>query len=308
MNITKLTIFSIALGWFGAAHADDTAVARYKDYLPEQIMQLPEQERKSNVPMVYIGAANDALSKNGQVMIQAALNSLMYDGLADFEGAMRAFQQDLGEQPTGKLTVGQLQKLGYRASRLHLTYVDFFSLEYGGTTTKDFASVKGTVKMLDDRIAYPINHVVIQCFRAESYCSYNQVALALPDENSWAQSYSVLTVADEYYKITRWDTNQIDAVPYQNTACRSNQLSFNFETKEFFEIARNNTSGDCQTALGVTLPRLDKPRVSQIVKGDEIVDAEFKRIGEEAASYYSSAFRDRLGMPKTGPVAVGSKP
>ncbi|RDJ11645.1 hypothetical protein [Rhizobium grahamii] len=308
MNITKLAVFSIALGWFGAAQAEDAAVARYRDYLPEQIMQMPEQERKSSVPMMFIGAANSALSKNGQVFIQAALNSLMYNGLADFEGAKRAFQQDLGEQPTGKLTVGQLNTLGYRVSRLNLTEVNFFSFEYGGNITKDYASVKGTVKIIDERIAYPINHVVVKCYRDESYCTYRQVALMLPDQNSWTQSYSVSTVADEYYKVTRWDTNQIDAVPYENTACRTNQLSFNFETNEFFEIVRNNTSGDCDTGLGVKLPRLDKPRVSQIVKGDDIVNAEFKRITDETASYYSSAFRERLGMPKSGRVAAGSKP
>lgn len=180
--------------------------------------------------------------------------------------------------------------------------------EYGGSITTDYATVKGTVKIIDERIAYPVNHVVVKCYRAESYCTYRQVALTLPDENSFAQSYSISTVADDYYKITRWDEKQIDAVPYDNTACRTNQLSFNFLTKEFFEIARNNTSGDCDTGLGVTMPRLEKPRVSQIVKGDDIVNAEFKRLGEEAASYYSSAFRERLGMPKTGRVAVGSKP
>jgi hypothetical protein len=304
MKIIKLAAFSIALSWLGAAQADDAALARYKDYSPEQIMQLPEEERKSSVPMVYLGAANDALSKTGPVLIQSALNALMYNGLADFEGAKKAFQQDIGEEPTGKLTVGQLRTLGYRASRLNLTYVNFFAFDFGGFITKDYASVKGTVKIIDERIAYPINHVVVKCFKAESYCSYNQVALTLPDENSWAQSYSVLNTADEYYKVTRWDEQQIDAVPLQNTACRTNQLSFNFATNEFFEIVRNNTVGDCETGLGVTLPKLDKPRVSQIVEGDKIISSEFKRLGDEAASYYSSTFRQRLPSPKFKGVRV----
>lgn len=309
MNILKIAAFAIAVGCSGVAHADDAAVARYKDYLPEQIMQLPEQERKSKVPMMYIGAANQAVSEAGDLLVQSALNSLMYNGFADFEGAKRAFQEDIGERPTSELTVGQLHTLGYRASRLNLTDVSFFSLEYGGTITKDYASVKGTLKIIDEKIAYPINHVEIECHRVGGYCSYDQVALLLPDEKSWGQTYSVSTVAVEVYKITRWDGNQIDAVPYENTACRTNQLSFNFTTNEFFEIARNNTFGDCETASGVTFPRLDKPRVSQIIDGDEIVSAEFKRLNDEAFGYYSSEFRKRVQSLKTGRVqAKKSKP
>ena len=60
------------------------------------------------------------------------------------------------------------------------------------------------------------------------------------------------------------------------------------------EIARNNTVGDCETQLGVTFPRLEKPRASQIVGGREIIDAEFRRISDEAYMFLSSAFRNQV--------------
>lgn len=291
--------FAFAFLYSSIVQADEAAVARFKDYLPQQIVALPEKERSSSVPMMFIGAANLALSDFGDLVIQAHLNSLMYNGLADYEGAKKEFQKDLGEEPTGTLTVGQIHALGYRASRLNLTLVSFFPFDFGGVLTDDAATVKGTVKIIDERIAYPINHTVVECFRAERFCKYRQIALTLPDENSWGQTYNVGEVADEYYKITRWENDQIDATPYNNTACRINQLSFNFATKEFFEIARNNTSADCETVLGVTLPRLEKPRVSQIIDGKDIVAAEFKRLNDEANGYYSSAFRKRIGSIKT---------
>ncbi|UVK39380.1 hypothetical protein LHFGNBLO_000742 [Mesorhizobium sp. AR10] len=164
---------------------------------------------------------------------------------------------------------------------------------------EDWASVKGTLQILDERIAYPINNVAITCDRVRGTCDYRQIALTLPDENSWTQSYSVGQVANETYRITRWDGNQIDAVPYENTACRTNQLSLNFATKEYLEIARNNTAGDCATALGGTLPKLEKPRVSQIVDGSKITDAEFKRINDEAYGFTSSAFRKKIDALKS---------
>jgi len=101
-------------------------------------------------------------------------------------------------------------------------------------------------------------------------------------------------IADETYKITRWEGSQIDAVPVNNATCRTNQLSFNFETGEFFEIVRNRKAGDCETSLGVTFPRLEKPRISQIVDGREITRAEFDRINAESYSYLSSAFRAQI--------------
>lgn len=276
------------------AQADDAAVERFKDYLPEEILALSEDERRSSVPMMYSGAANLATSPAGDIIVQANLNALMYNGLGDYEGAKRAFQSDLGEEPTGALTVWQLHTLGYRASRMNLTYVSFFPYDFGGLLGDDWAIVQVTVTILDERIAYLINHVKVSCNRTRGVCEYRQVALTLPDEDSWTQSYSVGEVADETYRITRWEGDQIDAVPFNATACRINQLSFNFATEEFFEIAKNNTEGDCETTLGVTLPRLERPRISQIVDGREIVDAEFKRISDEAFSFLSSDFRARV--------------
>ena len=285
--------FCCALFVFGYAWADENSVALFKDYLPQQILGMSEEERSQSVPIMFIGAASLATSEAGAIILQAQLNTLMYDGLADYEGAKRAFQADLGEAPTGELTVWQIHTLGFRASRMNMTEVSFFPFDFGGTMGDNWALVKGTVKIVDEQIAYPVNHVDIECRRDRNTCEYRQIALMLPDETSWAQSYHVAETADVAYRITRWEENQIDAVSIDNTACRTIQLSFHFETDEFFEIARNNTAGDCETSLGVTLPRLEKPRVSQIVDGREIISAEFKRIRDEAGRYLSSTFRKR---------------
>jgi hypothetical protein len=289
-RITTILVVFLA----SIAGADEDAVAHYRNYLPEQLLALSEDERRSSVPMMFSGAANLAMSPAGDLVMQASLNSLMYDGFADYEGAKRAFQEDLGEEPTGNLTVWQIHTIGYRASRANMTSVSFFPFDFGGTMSSKWASVQGTLKIIDEKIAYPINHVSLKCSRDESTCEYRQIALTLPDENSWVQSYHVGEIADDTYRITRWEGQLIDAVPVNNTSCRTTQLSLNFETQEFFEIARNNTAGDCETMLGVTLPRLEKPRVSQIVEGREIVDAEFEAISNETYTFFSSAFRARI--------------
>ena len=290
----RFIAFCCALFVSEHAWANKDSVALFKDYLPHQILEMSEEERSQSVPVMFIGASSLAASEASDIMLQTQLNTLMYNGLADFEGAKRPFQADLGEEPTGELTVWQIHTLGFRASRVNMTEVSFFPFDFGGTMADNWAFVKGTVKIIDERIAYHINHVDVECQRDRGTCEYRQIALMLPDENSWAQSYHVAETADVAYRITRWEENQIDAVPLDNTACRTTQLTFNFETNEFFEIARDNTAADCETSLGVTLPRLEKPRVSQIVDGREIIGAEFKRIRDEANSYLSSTFRKRV--------------
>ena len=287
-----IIIFSILFAGVGCA--DEDAVAKYRGYLPEQLLALSKDERRSSVPMMFIGAANLAASPAGDLVMQSNLNLLMYDGFADYDGAKRSFQADLGEKPTGTLTVWQIHLLGYRASRVNMTSVSFFPLDFGGTVNGNWAFVKGTTEIIDEKIAYPINHVDIECRRNEGTCKYRQIALMLPDESSWVQSYHVGEIANEIYRITRWEGQLIDAVPLNSTACRTNQLSFNFETQEFLEVARNKMPGDCKTMLGVTLPRLEKPRVSRIVDGRKIIRAEFKAIGEETFTFFSSAFRSRV--------------
>lgn len=290
--VRVLVLAILVLGpWL--ARADEDAMAKYRDFLPQQLMDLPESARSSDVPMAYTGAANLALSPGGDLVFQMHLNDLMYNGMGDFEGAKTEYQRDLGEKPTGNLTVWQIFQLGYRADRQKLGSVAFFPLGFSSGIYETFAIVQGTVSILDERIAYPINHVKIKCDKNRGVCDYRQIALMFPDENSWTQSYTVMEIADDTYRITRWENEQIDAIPFDTTTCRINQLSLNFSTSEFYEIARNNKE-KCELVLGGTLPPLEKPRVSQILDGTKIIYDEFQKVREEAFGYTAKSFQARV--------------
>ena len=276
-----------------SAQADEVSMLKYRDFLPQQILNLPENIRSSEVPMAYTGAANLALSPAADLILQTNLNELMYDGIGNFEKAKKDFQKDLGEDPTGDLTVWQIFTLGYRADRQNLGSVGFFPFSFNASESENFASLRGTLSILDERIAYPINHVKIDCDKVRGICDYQQFVLMIPDKNSWIQSYSILEMANENYRITRWENGQIDAVPFNTNGCRINQLSFNFSTNEFFEIAKNNQE-NCELSLGGTLPSLDKPRISQILDGTNIISEEFQKIADEAFGYTSKDFQFRV--------------
>ena len=69
-------------------------------------------------------------------------------------------------------------------------------------------------------------------------------------------------------------------------------MNLNFKTKEFYYITRN-AGGECEV-LGVTLDKLSKPRIAQIVDGSKIIRDEFARIEKAAYDVLASDFRKRV--------------
>ena len=272
-----------------ALHADDKAMEKYRNWLPSQIIDLPDDKRQAEVPIAYIMSA-----KTAELAIQSYLNTLMYDGLADFEGAKRRFQGDLGEPQTGALTVGQITELSHRAERTRLTSVSFFPFKFGGSIYSEYARVRGTATILDENIAYPVNFVEIECEKREGICRYRQFALILPEKMNWSNSYMVTETVNEDYKITHWDEGRIEAAPLIRGKCRIPELRLNFKSKEFYEIVTNSPEGKCDLELGGSLPRLEKPRISQIVDGDPLIRKVFSEIDREAYEYFSSDFRKQV--------------
>ena len=78
---------------------------------PEQIRQLSKEKLSSDVPMMYTMAAQRGLPLGSELMFRMELNQLMYPGLHDYNAAVKAFQTDLADKPTGVLTVWQIHQL-----------------------------------------------------------------------------------------------------------------------------------------------------------------------------------------------------
>lgn len=299
-----VVLTSLCLPATSSAQSQNDALKKYRNYTPSQIYALTEKERQSSVPMVYLMAASTGGSPSSELYLAAQLNQLMYPAVSEYPVAVRAFQHDLGEAETGVFTVGQIADLEYRAGLQSLQSVGFPDFFYNAMYPK-FAKLSGTVTIIDDRIAYPINYVEVSCYREGMYCEYDQIVLTLPDKNSWAQTYSVQKFSTDTYDISRWEGDEIDAVasnPTKTPRCRANHLNFNFRTKEFYEITRND-GGSCDV-LGSELPKLDKPRVSQIVDGEEIFNREFRALRQKAFDVLASDFRARVDQA----TAAGGQP
>jgi hypothetical protein len=285
------TLFLFILLLCGHAFADDAAVKKFRNFTPEQVKNLSQKVRDSELPMMYTLAAQKGLSKGVQVLYGMELNSLMYPGIGNYESAVKAFQKDLGDPATGVLTVWQIHNLEKRAEKKKLARVSFPN-QFSSYKNENYTSVEGTLILLDEAIAWPINHVKLKCYKKESYCEFDQIILATPDDSAWSQSFQVMWHETEIFQITRWSGDIIDAAKNTDNECRILSLNLNFKNKEFFYNTRNGVS-NCNI-MGKDLPKLPKPRIAQIVDGKTIYDREFAKIEKSAYEGLSTEFRKNI--------------
>lgn len=292
MNLSTIILATSITALSYAAVADDNAVKKYGKLTPQQLADLPESERSASVPIMYTQAARKGLSQGADLLFAMQLNTLMYEGIHNYEKAVKSFQKDLGEQSTGTLTVWQIHNLEKRSDFQKLATISFPS-DYYSTKTDSYATVKGTMMIHDDQIAWPVNHVQLNCYKKDKYCEMRQLYLEFPKDDSWIYNYNVIQDSPQYYEITNWSNDIIDAVPSDpSSTCRVTSFNLNFKTKEFYQITRNG-SGDCEI-LGQEIPKLEKPRIAQIVDGEEIINKEFAALSRKAFSFLSSDFRERV--------------
>jgi hypothetical protein len=286
-----LVVFAL-LALVHEASANEAAVAKFRNLTPEQLRDLPKAVRSGEVPVMYTMAAQRGLAKDAALLFGMELNSLMYPGLHDYGAAVRAFQSDLGDEPTGILTVWQIHMLEQRAEMQKLGRVGFPE-QFHSIALDGYARVVGTMTLLDETIAWPVNHTKISCSKATMTCDLEQIHLAFPDERSWTQMYQVIESPTESFEISRWQGSRVDAVRSEASAsCRVLSLNLDFQTKEFFYIARNGLQ-DCEF-MGTKMPRLAKPRIAQIVDGERVIASKFEEVRRAAFEVLSSDFRRRV--------------
>ncbi|MEQ1520555.1 MAG: hypothetical protein ABL936_04715 [Aestuariivirga sp.] len=291
-HYSSIIFIILALLFCNVANADDAAIKKYRDYLPEQIKELPEAVQKSELPIMYGQAASTGLSPWAKDLFSLQLNKLLYNGLGDYEGAVQSYQKDLGDQPTGKLTVWQIFQLNYRSELQSVSPPSLLHNFISGKTPGS-AFVFGTMTIVDERPAWPINSVKLNCFKDEGYCRLDELDVQPPTENDWTYNYSIFWTDSLYYKIIRWSEDVVQAeFESSGNACRTTTMDLNFKTKEFYLITKN--SGEVCEVLGQKMEQLRKPRISQIVDGEKIIAAELQSFKKKSYLMLSSEFRARV--------------
>lgn len=287
----KTLVAAILMILMVCVRADEKAVLKYRNYTPQQVAAMPEKIRSSELSVMYIWAAQKGLSKGIELIFGMELNKLMYSGLADYRRAILDFQRDLGDTPNGVLTVWQIHQLTRRSEMQALGSISFPD-SFSSFKGNDYGRVQGTMMIHQDRIAWPINHHNVQCYKQRGLCEVEQIAVSIPNESSFAQTYGVIKTDPDYYEITKWESDTIEATTSSNSGCRQTTVSLNFTIKEFYFITRNGAK-DCEL-MGTQFPKLERPRIAQIVDGKKIIRDEFSTIQQAALKVTANSFQSRI--------------
>jgi peptidoglycan hydrolase-like protein with peptidoglycan-binding domain len=174
------------------------------------------------------------------LLISLGLISLQYPGTTD--GVIQ-FQQDLGAEPTGEITVGQWEELTRRRTRFFDTHVYVASADKLYISATDgYASVEGTWIIEGDQIAYPINKGKVECRHDRGECQLIQAELSVPGVSEDKNAY-LLGVSSDLYKIIAWTDDEV--VAQKRDECRTVILTLNLDSNEVYKVAQNNGTNAC---------------------------------------------------------------
>lgn len=232
-----------------------------KEDAERKLYLIGERARDLPARLIYdaIGITEfDAL----QMVMQVALRGLYYPGS---EEGVKQFQNDIDADPTGELTLGQVEELQRRFMRTRDTKVYASGLGDALTISRfqGYLQVEGTWILEDDNIAYPINTSKITCDRTRRECEVIQADVVVPAIDDSDDSYMV-NVDSNTYSVVSWDAGEV--VARDSGTCRTSILTINSNSAEVFAVTRNNETKECREGY-LTLPGLEKPRIARLVPG-----------------------------------------
>jgi hypothetical protein len=209
--------------------------------------------------------------------------------------AMRAFQSDLGHDPSGELTAAEFETLTRMAQRQRDTPVIALERMYVDVT-EDYALATGTWIIEGDQIAYPINTSRISCARNENSCEVVQAEVDVPSLDENIDNYW-LQLSTDSFQVISWSESEVIArgtAGLIGTVCRTTLLTIDGDSEEVYEITRNIGGEECEYDEDdfLSLPPLEAPRIARLVDGYELTREFWERRKEETNNYFNSALRE----------------
>ena len=238
--------------------------------------------------------------KDGASLSEAAV-SLMLGRLAYFEPlsekatreAIKKFQRDIDQPQTGELTFGQLNELYRRGIRItdNPIYLGTYGDKLDLFRVKDHSvRTQGTWVIEGEKIAHPINHSSIVCYKNRSICEVDTVNISVPSLKESDESYH-FNLYKEYFDVISWTNAEV--VAQGGTECRAFILTLNILNNEVFQITRNKTEKGCEFGAS-KIPLLEKPRITRLIPGFKLSFEFWKKRKKATLKYLNSEVQEKL--------------
>lgn len=303
MNTLKL----ICLGGFLAFAASPSALFAAdggKDALldPERIVKLPNEER-AKLPafetMLAMFSAIEGEAKTNRPApektrmkviwtMKEPFRSFRYDvdqwsteGVKgkSFVEAVKEVQRKMQQDVTGTLTVGQLEHLVKMEKQLNEQPVKPLAV-FGVNEVGDSVFASGTMEIVREKIAYPINFHRLTANRRTMTCR---------DDYFELQNGELIVLGDNTFEVVSWTADEVVCTTEYN--CRTEKLIIGLKTKEVTVITTNRDNPDCKDFAPL---KLEVPRVSRLVDPLKSANAYYEARRKEAEEFVSDAAKAKL--------------
>lgn len=172
-----------------------------------------------------------------------------------FINAVKEVQGKFGEKVDGDLTFSQLQRLLKIANVYKTSKNVYVGDDFGVLSHSDWARVSGTLEIVGEQIAEPINYHSMELDRKSKICRDSHYYVQNNDGLNGYYVYQFVT----FYEIVSWDEDEI--ICKKDYSCRSEKILINLKSKAVDIITTNLEGGvGCKD-----LPKLKSPRVSRLV-------------------------------------------
>lgn len=250
------------------------------------------KEEVDSLTLSQLSEVEPELYKLLKGVLPVTLAKLAYNvGDYDIEKAVSAFQKDLKADVTGDITMHQFEQLNKRAEKsvTHKIYLPFDGIGNKPSIyiSDNYAKISGTWVFVDseDKMAFPINHSVYECYRETGHCFISEVQFYSPESSNSSHIYHSTDVT----KFDKWGEDEI--VMSTSSKCRNSTITINSKSEEVIQVARNNGE-DCTLLTGEVIDNLEKPRIAKLISGFEFSQDFFEKREEEGVSLMSSEFQE----------------
>ncbi|WP_137125272.1 hypothetical protein [Roseomonas sp. HF4] len=203
-----------------------------------------------------------------------------------FRDAVRAYQRQIGADPTGTLTIAQSERLMRAQRRLSETGISAGPMMFVATEIE--VAIAGTWTVIDGRAAHPVNRSRISCQRRAGTCVEAAARVALSDDKAGGMLASDLIT----YRIVEWLPTMIRAELAE--PCVTRTLLLRLYSREVVLLDRPDPHPACRTDTTLSVG------IQVLGPGAEPIAQHYDERRASAAADLSPALRDLLERASAG--------
>lgn len=229
----------------------------YESMSMDEIEALPIEEQKK-LPLDAMLALSGMPADTLDIVLMAQLGALFYSTeRSNVEDMVRRFQRDIGNEETGRITVGEMEVLEKRSSSVATRNFGITGLGSSTWVNENRATASGTWMIVGEKIAQPYNRVNIECYKRIGVCLQSEAYLDM------SGSFAFVGRHTTEYEIIDWTSNQVTAKSGDYRSCRSTILTLTESSKETSMVTQNNNLEACE--IGEMSLELESPRITKLV-------------------------------------------